>query len=174
MKGRIQIGDARIISINRKQILRQVIAADRDKVDTARKLRRLIDRRGQLDHHSHGWVVYLHSLLGELAVCLLNEFLRFFHLAHIANHRQHDLQIIQTLTGPQHGSYLRHENFRVVESDPNTPPAEKRVSFFDREIRKCFIAAYIQGSHGDKFGRESLQLFTVNLILLLLTWEAFA
>ena len=56
----------------------------------------------------------------------------------------------------------------MIEGHADTPPAQKRVGFLDREIGERLVATDIQGAHGHGGRVQGLQLFPIQLALLLL------
>ncbi|MCY1433990.1 hypothetical protein D9M71_500340 [compost metagenome] len=95
-----------------------------------------------------------------------------FEFVDTGNHRQQDAQVVQAFTGLEHGAGLHQEDFRVIEGDANTAPAEERVVFLDREVRQRLVAADIQAAHGHRQRVEGRQLLAIDRQLLLFTGEA--
>ena len=172
---RIQIGHARVVAIHREQILGQVIGADADEVGTLRQVGNLDDGGRHLDHDAD-------ARQRDLELLLLLQFMHgamnqrngIVDFAHGGDHGQQNLQVVQAGGSFQHGAHLHHENFRMVQRDADTAPAQRRVVFLDREVRQILVAADVQRTHGHRLGGEGFELLAVDLALFFLAWKALA
>ncbi len=61
--------------------------------------------------------------------------LRLLDLENRRHHGQHDLQIVETAGGLEHGAHLHHEQFRMVEGDADATPAEGGIVLLDGKVR---------------------------------------
>ena len=163
-----------IVTVHREQILGEIIGADGKKIHPLSQCPGLIYRRRHFDHHAHRRHGHIQPFITHFQPGTVNQVLRFFRLDHAGDHGQHDAQIIQPLTGLNHGAHLHHENFRVVQGDTNTAPAQEGVFIFNREIAQGFIAADIQGAHGHRMRSKCRQLLAVNHPLLFFRRETVA
>ena len=111
----IEIGDPRVIAIHSQKILGKVIGAHRQKVDSTTNFLDLINRSGHLNHGSHWRPLYGVALfLSQLVKGAINQLQRAVQLWDIANHGQHNAQIIDPLTGTQQSANLHQKNLRMV------------------------------------------------------------
>ena len=132
----VEICHAGIISIDGQQILGEVIAADREKVDALGQRPGLVDGGRYLNHYANRWQILFIALLQQLPVAAVNKVEGLIHLGQVADHRQHDSKIPQPLIGLHHSPDLGQENFRMIECHPNTAPTQKGVFLLNREIRQ--------------------------------------
>ncbi len=86
----------------------------------------------------------------------------------IAYHRQQDLQIVITITCPQHGTDLGQEYLGVIQQQADAAPAEKRVRFLEGVVGQYLIAADIKDAQRYRPRRIGLDNFPVERTLLLL------
>ena len=96
------------------------------------------------------------------------------HLLHAADHGQQQAQIVESDGRPQHGPHLGQKDFRMVQGDADTPPAEKGVLLLHRKIGQGLIAADIQGANDHRPRMEGLQHLAVVGHLHRLAGEAVA
>src|SRR3569833_1385713 len=170
----VQGGDARVITVDREQVLGEIVAADGEKIHAARDLLRLVHRRRHLDHHTQRRHCDVLALLEQLAVCALHETTRLVHLGDLAHHGQQQTQVVHAGARPQHGAQLHEEDFGMIERDADAAPAKKGIVFMDREIRERLVAADIERAQHHRPRREGLQHLTIDAPLLLLAGEAVA
>ncbi len=169
----VQVGDARVVAIDRQQVLGQVVRAHRDEVHLAGQFAGQIDRCRHFDHDADRRHLDVHAFVAYLAPGTVNQVQRLFQLADTRDHRQQDAQVVQPDAGLEHGAGLQQKDFRVIERHPDAAPAEEGIFFLDGEIRQALVAADIQGSHGHRQRMEGFELFAIDRHLLLLAGEAF-
>ena len=87
----------------------------------------------------------------------LDQHLQLVHLGDTADHRKHDLQVVEIHRGTQHRAHLCEEDLRVCQRDAHTTPAEERILLGDREIRQRLVAADIERAQNHGPRREGLQ-----------------
>ena len=62
----------RVVAIERERVLRQIVGADRDEIDTRREMVEESDRRGRLDHHAEARPPHGHTFATELPIASLS------------------------------------------------------------------------------------------------------
>ena len=168
MKRLIEISNTRVVAVNGKQVLRQVITADRQEVDALSQILDLINSRRNFHHNADFRHLYLKAFFERFYMRTIDQVQRRIYFSNVADHRQHNTKIIEAFTGLHHGANLNQENLRVIEGNANAAPAEKRVCLIDREVRERLIPTDIQRTHRHRVWAERLQLLPINLLLLAL------
>ena len=136
-----------VTAIRRKQELRQVIGADRQKIDPFEQFVELIQQCRHLHHGSD-----LDALRQPMVVAAqIHQFA--FHqvagvveFAHDRDHRKHHLQLAPR-SRAQHGADLAAQQRRAIEAEPDGTPAERGVFLLHiAHVGQHLVAADVEGA----------------------------
>ena len=172
MQAVIDTGDAGVVTVDGQNILRQVVRADRDKINPVRQLRQHKDHRRHFKHDADPrFRNRITDHVFHFTACTFDQPTRFVDLIDAGDHRQQDAEIARRRVGAEHRAHLDQEDLRLVERNADPTPAQARVFFADRHIGQLFIRPDVQGSQGDRFVVKHLQHALILRHLLLFRGE---
>ena len=110
----------------------------------------------------------------QLAQRVMQQLAESHQLARCTDHWHKNAQRPHARIRAQHGAQLRHQQWRVVETETNAAPAERGVFLADGEVGQSLVAADIQHPQVDRLAPVRLQHMAINIELFFLGGETIA
>ena len=172
MKGAKEVGYPRVITVNSQQVLGQIVTANRHKLHPLGQRWQQIQGCRHFQHGAQGRQRKRLALLAQFMVRLTDQPQCFVNLSYRGYHRQQNTQIAMLLMRSQHRFELDEKNVWLVQRHADPAPAQKRIIFFDRQIRQWLVATHIESTQGHRLSGITRQHVTVYTKLLFFTGEA--
>ena len=170
----VQARNVGIVPVHCKQVLGEVVGANREEIDVSGKSGNGKQRRRHLQHGANRRCWAFASFHSKLATRPVDRLPGRFDLIYLPDHREHDAQVVQTNVCAKHRPKLGHEDVGAIQGKADATPTKKRVLFRRGEIGQRFVAPNIKRSHGHRLGCERLENPAIDLVLLLLHRKSLA
>ena len=127
MRRLVEMCDSFIHAIDGNRILNEVVGADAEKIDFARKRVRGNGGARNFDHRAD---LHFFSNIdfggADLIAAFVQNFLGVPQLLQAGNHWKHDFDVSNSASA-KNGAQLHFEDVDVFQAKPNGAPAEKRI-----------------------------------------------
>ena len=163
-----EVRDLGVVAVGGDEVLDQVVGADRDEVGLAQDRVDAEGGGGDLDHHAGLDVLAERDALApQVPPGLLDEPVDVAEFFQGGDHRE-EHRDPAVPPGPQDGADLAFEEARVLEREPDRPPAHEGVGLVaPAEVGDRLVAAEVEGpDRGDPI-RRVLDDLAIVLVLLL-------
>ena len=140
----VEIGDRLVAAVGGHRVLHEVVGADREEVDMARKLVGIERRRGHFDHRADAnGVVVGDAVFVELRLDVAEDHRGRDKLVDAAHHRIHDRHIPEG-RGAEQGPQLRAENVGVGKEIAYRAVAKEGIGLLRGNAPHKLVAADVE------------------------------